>query len=90
MTYEWDPAKAAANLKKHGVRFADAALSLEDPRCLVIEDPDSEAEARFLGIGADPEGRLLVTVFTYRGKNLRIISSRKGARTERRAYGSQL
>jgi len=35
---EWDPAKAAANLKKHGVNFADAALVLEDPRGLTVDD----------------------------------------------------
>ena len=45
MDYEWDPAKAAANFKKHGVRFADAALSLEDPLGFSIPDPDTSGEA---------------------------------------------
>jgi uncharacterized protein len=48
MEYEWDPAKAAANLKKHGVRFSDAALSLEDPLGLTTPDPDASGESRFV------------------------------------------
>jgi uncharacterized protein len=84
--YEWDPAKAAANFKKHGVRFADAALSLEDPLGFSIPDPDTPGEARLIFLGADPAGRVLVTVYTLSGRSTRIISSRKASRTERRAY----
>lgn len=86
--YEWDPAKAAANLKKHGVRFADAVLALEDPAALTVPDPDSAGESRFVCLGMDPVGRILVTVFTHRGRWIRIISSRKASRTERRNYES--
>jgi uncharacterized DUF497 family protein len=84
--YEWDPAKAAANLKKHRVRFADAALSLEDPRSVSTPDPDSSGEQRFVCLGADPSGRVLVTIYTSRGQSTRIISSRKASRAERRNY----
>ena len=84
--YEWDPAKAAANLKKHRVDFADAALSLEDPNALVAPDPDAEEEERFLCLGADPEGRVLVTVYAHRGERIRIISSRRASKSERRRY----
>jgi uncharacterized DUF497 family protein len=84
--YEWDPTKAAANFKKHGVRFADAALSLEDPLGFSIADPDASDEARMFVLGADPAGRVLVTVYTMRGRSTRIISSRKASRAERRAY----
>ena len=84
MEYEWDPAKATANLKKHGVRFADAALSLEDPRGLTMPDPDASGEARVVCLGADPSGRLLVTIFTPRGRVTRLISSRKASRAQRR------
>jgi uncharacterized protein len=86
MEYEWDPAKAAANLKKHGVRFADAALSLEDPLGLTAPDPDASGEERFVCVAADPSGRILVTVFTPRGRVTRLISSRKASRVERRTY----
>jgi uncharacterized DUF497 family protein len=84
--YEWDPAKAAANFKKHDVQFADAALSLEDPLGFSIPDPDTSDEARMIFLGADPAGRVLVTVYTSRGRSTRIISSRKASRAERRAY----
>lgn len=84
--YEWDPAKAAANLRKHKVDFADAALSLEDPRALIVPDPDASGEARSICLGLDPEGRVLLTVYVPRGKNLRIISSRRASAAERRRY----
>ena len=84
--YEWDPAKASANFRKHRVRFADAALSLEDPLGLSVPDRDSSGEARLVFIGADPAGRVLVTVYAVRGRSTRIISSRKASRAERRAY----
>lgn len=83
---EWDPEKAAANLKKHGVDFADAAISLEDPQALTDADPDASDEERYICLGSDPEGRLLVTVYTYRGDNIRIISSRSARPGERRRY----
>ena len=86
MEYEWDPAKAAANLRKHGVRCADAALSLEDPLGLTVPDPDATGEARYICLGADPAGRILVTVFTSRGRVTRLISSRRAGRVERRTY----
>lgn len=86
MECEWDPAKAAANLRKHRVRFADAALSLEDPMGFSAQDPDSSGESRLIYLGADPAGRVLVTVYTLRGRTVRIISSRKASRAERRAY----
>jgi uncharacterized DUF497 family protein len=89
MGYEWDVAKAAANLAKHGVRFADAAIALEDPRALAISDPDSSGEARFICIASDPSGRIVVTVYTPRGRLTRIISSRKASRAERRIYEAQ-
>ena len=86
MEYEWDLAKAAENFRRHRVRFADAALSLEDPMGLSTPDPDSSGESRLICIGADPAGRLLVTVYALRGRAVRIISSRKASRAERRAY----
>lgn len=86
MEYEWDPAKAKTNLRKHRVSFADAALALEDPRALTLTDPDASGEQRFVSVGSDPNGRVLVTVFTPRGRRTRIISSRKASHDERRAY----
>jgi uncharacterized protein len=60
MEYQWDQAKAAANLKKHGIAFSDAALALEDPPALTIADPDAIDESRYICLGADPNGRILI------------------------------
>ncbi|MGO9804959.1 MAG: BrnT family toxin [Steroidobacteraceae bacterium] len=84
--YEWDPDKAAANLAKHEVHFADAVLSLEDPRALTMPDPDAVGEERFIALAADPTGRILVTIFAYAGASIRIISSRRASRGERKRY----
>jgi uncharacterized DUF497 family protein len=84
--FEWDPLKAAANLTKHKVDFADAAASWEDPRAVTISDPDAIDEERFVTLAADPTGRVLVTVYTYSGANRRIISARKASPGERKRY----
>ncbi len=86
MEYEWDPAKAAANLRKHKVDFADAVLALEDPLAHTVHDPDASGEERYVSMGADPIGRLLITIFTRRKKRIRIISSRRASPAECRHY----
>src|ERR1700738_5252153 len=72
--YEWDPAKARANFAKHAIRFADAATVLEDDLALTIRDPFSEDEERWVTVGKDALGRVLV--YTWRGENVRMISAR--------------
>lgn len=84
--FEWDPGKAEANLLKHGVDFADAAVSLEDPNALTAPDPDAVDEERFVTMAMDPNGRVLITVYAYAGENLRIISARKASPGERKRY----
>jgi len=84
--FEWDPRKAAANLAKRQVDFADAALSLEDPRALTSPDPDAVGEERFVTLAVDPQGTVLVTVYAYVGENRRIISARKASSGERKRY----
>ena len=87
----WDPAKAAQNLKKHGVRFADAVLVLDDPYALTIEDGESSpAERRWVTLGADALGRILVVVYTYRGEEIRMISARPAQPQERKQYERQV
>ncbi len=86
MDYQWDPAKADTNVKKHGVEFADAVGVFDDPGAITIEDPDSQGEQRFLSIGLDVLGRLIVVAFTYRGDDLRLISARKATRKEISIY----
>lgn len=84
--FEWDSEKVAANLRKHGVDFADAATIFDDPRCIAVRDPDASREERFVCIGADLAARVLVTVFTLRGSAIRISSGRRASRTERDRY----
>lgn len=60
--YEWDQRKAAANLDKHGVDFADAVIALEDDLALTMSDPGSYDEERFVSLGTDAAGRLLVVI----------------------------
>lgn len=84
--YEWDEKKAAINLRKHGVDFADAALALDDELALTIRDLYSQREERFVTIGRDPHGRLLAVVYTWRGDRIRLISARGATNKERRDY----
>ncbi|MDX8402665.1 MAG: BrnT family toxin [Mariprofundaceae bacterium] len=86
MRYEWDRNKAESNRRKHGVRFADAVLVLEDGLALTIEDDSAQGEQRFITIGADDAGRVLVVIWTMRRDAIRIISARKATAHERKAY----
>ena len=87
MTYEWDPAKAAANLKKHGVSFEEAASIFLDALALTFWDPDhSEEEEREITIGRSAEQRILFVAHTAREDRIRIISARKATRKERKNY----
>lgn len=86
LDFEWDPKKAASNLAKHAVRFADAVEIFEDPRAVTIRDADFEEEERWLVIGMDVFARLLVVAYTWRGERIRIISARKASKREQLQY----
>jgi uncharacterized DUF497 family protein len=89
MVFEWDPAKAAANHKKHAVDFSEAMTIFADPLELTIADPDhSEDEQRFLSIGRSTGGRLLVVAYTERAGRTRIINAREASSQERKHYES--
>ena len=85
MDAEWDGHKAESNLEKHGVDFVDAASVLYDELAETVPD-DSAGEERFVTIGMDAFGRLLVVVYTWRGETPRIISAREATGRERREY----
>jgi uncharacterized protein len=85
MRYEWDPTKADANLAKHRIRFADAVAVFGDEQALTIDDPHPDEE-RFITLGMDGFGRVLVVVYTWRGDLIRLISARKATRAERAQY----
>ena len=87
MTFEWDAEKAAINLAKHGVSFAEAVTVFEDDRALTLPDRDhSIDEARFLTLGVSAQLRVLLVVTTERSDNVRVISARKATSSERREY----
>jgi hypothetical protein len=89
MEFEWDPEKAAANAKKHGVEFSEAMTVFGDPLEVTIADPDhSEGEQRFLSIGASTAGRLLVVAYTERAGRTRIINAREASAQEHKDYES--
>ena len=85
MGLEWDQRKSGANLRKHGIGFADAATVLHDDYAITIpeEGPD---EGRFVTTGMDALGRVLVVVYTWRENRVRIISARSATPRERRQY----
>ena len=86
MELEWDPRKAIANRRKHGVDFADAGTVLHDEQAITIRDESSDAEDRFVTLGMDALGRVLVVVYTWRGDRARLMSARKATPRERRHY----
>jgi hypothetical protein len=86
MTEAWDPFKAAANERKHGVRFADAASVLFDPLALKLDEVDYGGEERLAVVGVDAFGHVLVVVYTQRGDIRRIISAPRATRQERKQY----
>jgi uncharacterized DUF497 family protein len=87
--FEWDKSKAKKNLLKHGVAFADIFAVFEDPSAVTLDDDGTE-EQRFITIGMDAFGRILVVVYTWRGDNIRVISARKAVRREVRQYESEI
>ncbi|KNZ34581.1 MAG: hypothetical protein AD742_00160 [Methylibium sp. NZG] len=87
MEFQWDPAKAVLNLRKHGVAFEEATTAFADPRSLAIADPlHSEGESRFVLLGRSQAGRMLAVVHTDRGDTIRLISARTATRKERKTY----
>ena len=87
MRFEWDAAKAAANLRKHRISFEEAASVFYDPVAVTGADPDhSEGEERWVTFGLSSTGRLLVVSHTEREEAIRIITARMATQSERRIY----
>ena len=82
---EWDRDKAESNRSRHGVDFADAATVLTDDFALTRRDEDPD-EDRFVTMGMDAMGRILVVVFTWRDDEIRLISARRANPSERKQY----
>ena len=87
MRIDWHPEKAAANLREHGVSFAEAATLLVDEYALTREDRDAIGEQRFVSLGMSAIGALLVVVYTHREPDIyRLISSWKANKPQRKQY----
>ena len=87
MEFEWDPNKAAENLRKHRVSFTEAATVLGDFLGITVPDPDhSGDELRYITVGLSNRRRLLMVAHAERQQRVRIISARKLTRDERRVY----
>jgi uncharacterized DUF497 family protein len=85
--FEWNASKAAANLRKHGVSFHEAASVFFDPLAATGDDPDhSLEERRFVTFGMSSSGRLLVVGHAQRDDAIRIITARTATRAERNLY----
>jgi uncharacterized DUF497 family protein len=92
LRFEWDPRKAAANLRKHGVSFEEArAVFLDEDALLQPDEEHSDDEARFLLLGISGRLRTLVVCHCYRREEevIRIISARKANSRERQQYGDR-
>ncbi len=87
MEFEWNPAKAVANLRKHGVSFEKAATVFGDARALTFADPDHAAGAeRWLTFGLSKDRCLLVVSHTERGGCVRIISAREATKHQHKIH----
>lgn len=85
MAYQWDRVKAANNFNKHGIDFADAVLVFLDDLAVTVRDERFDEE-RFITLGLDGFGRVLVVVYTWCGNEIRLISARRATRSERIQY----
>jgi uncharacterized protein len=86
MQFEWDPAKAERNVKKHRVSFDEAITVFYEPLAATFDDPHHSGERRFITIGYSSRGRLLVVSHIERAENIRIISARPATAQERKRH----
>jgi uncharacterized DUF497 family protein len=87
VSVEWDPRKADANLRVHGIEFAEAVTVLEDVFAVTREDPDAVGEQRFVTLGVSDQANLLVAVYTYREPDIvRVLSAWRANKRQRRLY----
>ena len=87
MEAEWDSAKALSNLANHGVSIADPETVFNDEFAISIPDLGLAGEDRFVAVGADAHGRMLVVSYAYRRNRIRITSARRATQSERKEYG---
>lgn len=86
---EFDPKKAAMNLRKHGVSFEDAKTVFFDPNAITVENFGDCDEVRYETLGMDLNMRLLVVIWTDRTPNIRLISAWRADKLRRAEYDNQ-
>ena len=85
MEFEWDPKKAEANRRKHGIEFLDAVIVFDDERGITLVD-ENPTEERYVTFGIDAQARVLAVCYALRSNTIRIISARKATSRERAQY----
>jgi uncharacterized protein len=90
MSPEFDPKKNEANIAKHGVSLSEADGVLLDPLAITVEDGSAMGEVRYVTIGMNSFGSLMVVVWTERETDVRLISARKAEPKERRSYEERI
>jgi uncharacterized DUF497 family protein len=89
--FQWDPDKAAANFRKHGVSFDRAISAFKDPRFVEWPDEDVDyGEPRFVYVGMTDQATVVTVIYTERDDSIRIISARKASRYEEKRYRDEL
>lgn len=83
--FEWDPKKAEANRRKHGIEFLDAVTVFDDDRGITMLD-EYPMEERYVTFGMDAQGRVLAVCYALRGNTIRMVSARKATPRERAQY----
>ncbi|MFT5140790.1 MAG: uncharacterized DUF497 family protein [Rhodothermales bacterium] len=86
MRITWNPNKADANQRKHGVNLSEVEAVLHDPLSIITEDLSSIDEQRFLVLGVGDANRIYVVVYTYQENQIRLISARKASKAETKYY----
>lgn len=92
LRFAWDPAKAAVNLRKHGISFEEAETVFSDEEALLLDDAEhSVGEERFVLLGLSAHLRVLVVVHCYRTAPdvIRLVSARRATRAEQRQYAAR-
>ncbi len=90
--FDWDTGKARSNLRKHKISFERATTIFRDPNLISIPDDEySETEERWLTMGLDANGALLIISHTFKNisasvVNIRLISARKATKSETEQY----
>jgi len=86
MKITWNSVKAKSNRLKHRIFFSEVEPVFYDPRAISFEDIDSKGEVRYVVMGLDSLGRIVVVVYTYRNTTIRLISARKASKAEQKVY----